>query len=93
MRRQGEPKWDMDDLANMAQPTCGYCRDCRWWKGYLPAMQWGDCVKARDVGAKAIPYTPDRYEDTDLQTEFDFGCVQFEALASADNVDDHNDTR
>lgn len=70
-------------------PTCGYCRDCKWWS--LPVFETG---KYGGLGRCEIVHAIDElteeqipeylsfgqgYDDSgSLLTKPDFGCVQFE---------------
>ena len=64
--------------------NCGLCRDCKWWEVWA-TVPWGGCkrVLANDSLAQPDPRTFESgmdhdNEETELSTQPDFGCVQFE---------------
>jgi hypothetical protein len=52
----------------------GHCKDCKFWKNHEPGYS-GMACKHPDLRAWAACDG----EEAHLQTEPDFGCIQFEA--------------
>lgn len=67
-----------------AVPTCGYCRDCKWWTAPLcpESDPYGGCEVIDDSAdgnnALAVIHGYDGFDGGELWTKPDFGCVQFE---------------
>ena len=61
----------------------GHCRDCRWWLP-SPTRQTGRCDLAHSEHEQSTHETKAVARDREgceawLFTDYDFGCVQFEA--------------
>lgn len=71
--------------------SCGLCQDCKYWEGSSENSwdEWGFCdmthTKGQIEDTDHIPWHPEtkakaveEYYSGCLQTQSDFGCVQFE---------------
>jgi hypothetical protein len=70
-----EKSWnDADQMS-----VCGYCRDCKWWKVY---SMWRICelMEGDPEGGQVHPES--KAKGDNVETEPDFGCVQFKAKES-----------
>lgn len=70
-----------------------HCRNCRWWSHEPTTQVFGYCERASTMAGYSrvderslARASPDRNgEDTgaDLWTDADFGCIQFQPIATA----------
>jgi hypothetical protein len=62
------------------RPTCGYCRDCRWWEPSNEFRRIGVCLRVLDENSHAQLGSElnNLLGPNELLTWPDFGCVQFE---------------
>lgn len=69
-------------------PTCGYCRDCKWWEIHSIYTRetaiGGNCALAEqdsdeNANSLATAHDTEQYHAW-LSTSPEFGCVQFQPV-------------